>query len=326
MTTKQEALEYIKMLATQKIVTKEELDAAFAAGAELKIEAPAKKQFGMTEILYYIGGAIVFLGVAILLGQNWATLGFFTKVAVTLGFSIAAYFAGLIFSRDERSNSISVAFYLISALLAPGGLWIVFNHAGLDASSFGTQSVIAGILFITYLLSYFVLQKNIFIVFSLLFGTWLFFSFTSFIVGSNPSLSQATFNEYRILTAGLSYILLGYTFSQRGHPIIGGVLYNFGIFGFLAAALGLGGFYPHQNVFWELIFPGLVFAVLFLSVYIKSKAFLAWGTFFLMAYIIKITAEYFATGLGWPLALMMAGFAIIAVGYLSLWLKKKYLN
>ena len=79
-------------------------------------------------------------------------------------------------------------------------------------------------------------------------------------------------------------------------------------------------------MFWELIYPGLVFGALFLSVHIKSKAFLTWGTLFLMAYILKITSEYFSSGLGWPLALVIAGLAMIGVGYMSLSLKKKYLS
>jgi len=45
-----------------------------------------------------------------------------------------------------------------------------------------------------------------------------------------------------------------------------------------------------------------------------------------MAYILKITFEYFSSGLGWPLALVIAGLAMIGVGYMSISLKKKYLS
>ena len=46
----------------------------------------------------------------------------------------------------------------------------------------------------------------------------------------------------------------------------------------------------------------------------------------LMAYILKITSEYFSSGLGWPLALILAGLAMIGVGYMSISIKKKYLS
>ena len=75
-----------------------------------------------------------------------------------------------------------------------------------------------------------------------------------------------------------------------------------------------------------LIFPVLVFGALYLSVHLKSKSFLTFGTLFLMGYILKLTSEYFSDSLGWPLALVIAGLAMIAAGYLSLYLKRKYMT
>lgn len=325
MATKEEILQYVRTLAEQKFLTKEELNAAFDAGSGIKTDVVLTKKIGIAEILYYIGGAIVFLGISILLWQNWSTLGFGTKLLATLGAGIAAYIVGVLFSRDERTEAVGSAFYLISALVMPVGLYVVFDKAGFDASSYGVQSLISGILLGTYLLSYAVFRKNVFTLFSILFGTWLFFSLTSFMVGDRPSFDDWNFFQYRALVAGLAYVLLGYAFSKDERAPLAGFLNGFGILGFLGAALSLGGWEPDQNVFWELIFPGLVFATLFLSVHIKSKAFLTWGTIFLMAYILKITSEYFSTGLGWPLALVIAGLAMIGAGYLSISLKKKYL-
>src|SRR5262249_40735983 len=105
-----------------------------------------------------------------------------------------------------------------------------------------------------------------------------------------------------------------------------GALYGLGVLAFLGGALALGNWEPHQNVFWELIFPGLVFGVIFLSVHLKSKAFLTFGSMYLMGYILKITAEYFKNGLGWPLALILAGFLLMAVGYYSFYLNRKYIS
>lgn len=324
MATKEEALEYIRSLGEQKTVTREELDFAYDSGAGIKTDAVLTKKLGIAEILYYIGGAIVFLGIAIFLAQNWATIGFATKVLSTLGAGIAAYIVGVLFTSNEKTETAGSAFYLISALVTPVGIGVIFDNAGFDTSSYGAQSLISGILLATYLLSYFVFQKNVFTLFSILFGTWFFFSFTSFLMGGGPFYQDWEFYEYRVLVIGLSYMLLGYTFSKNERSPLSGFLYGFGILGFLGAALALGGWEPNQNIFWELIYPGLVFGALFLSVYIKSKAFLTWGTIFLMAYILKITSEYFSSGLGWPLALIIAGLAMIGVGYMSISIKRKY--
>jgi len=326
MATKEEVLQYIKSLAEQKVISKDELDSAYDSGSGIKTDVVLTKKLGVAKILYYIGGAIVFLGISILLWQNWHTLGFGTKVLATLGSGIAAYFVGLLFSRNKGTETVGSAFYLISALVTPMGLWVVFDNAGFDASSYGTQSLISGIMLGTYLLSLLVFRKNIFTLFSILFGTWLFFSFTSFMIGGGAYFDNWKFYEYRVLVTGITYMLLGYAFSKNERASLSGFLYGFGILGFLGAALTLGSWKPNQNVFWELIYPGLVFGALFLSVQIKSKAFLTFGTLFLMAYILKITSEYFSSGLGWPLALVIAGLAMIGVGYMSISLKKKYLS
>jgi uncharacterized integral membrane protein len=43
-----------------------------------------------------------------------------------------------------------------------------------------------------------------------------------------------------------------------------------------------------------------------------------------MGYIFKITSEYFASSLGWPLALIIAGFAIIGAAAGAISLRRKY--
>lgn len=204
MATKEEVLQYIKTLAEQKALSKEEVDAAFDSGSGMKTDAVSTKKFGVAEILYYIGGAIVFLGISILLWQNWSMLGFGAKVLVTLGSGVATYFVGLLFSRDEKTEAAGSAFYLISALVTPMGLWVVFDNAGFDAGSYGIQALISGIMLGTYLLSLLISRKNIFTFFSILFGTWLFFSITSFMMGSGSYFDDWKFYDYRVLVAGIA--------------------------------------------------------------------------------------------------------------------------
>jgi len=323
---KNEAVQYIKEVAAQKVLTKEEAVAAYDEGAGTRPgskDLVLIKKLGIAEILYYIGGAIVFLGIAILVWQNWSTLSFPTRLIATLGAAVGAYILGYIFGREEKFETIGSAFYLISALVLPIGLYVLFDNAGFDTGSAGVQSLISGIALAVFLLSYAALRKNIFTLFSIIFSTWFFFDLTNFMVAGNPLFGWSFF-EYRVLVAGISYLLIGYAFSKSEKSSLSGFLYGFGILGFLGAALALGGWSPAQNVFWELIFPGLALATLFTSVYLKAKSFLTFGSLFLMAYILKITGEYFASGLGWPLALVLAGLMLIAVGYLYVYLKKKY--
>lgn len=322
---KAELLQQIKDLAAQKIISREEINVAYNEGAVVRTDQALTRKLGISEILYYLGGAIVFLGIAILVYQNWTTLSFGTRLLATLGAGVAAYFVGVIFSRDENLKPVGQSFYLISALVTPIGLAVVFDNAGFKVGTAATQSLISFILFGTYLLSYIIFRKAIFILFDIIFGTWLFFSFTTNLTGGNPYFGTE-FLEYRILIVGLTYLLLGYFFSGDEKFPLTGPLYGFGVLGFLGAALSLGGWSPNQNAFWELVFPGLVFGIIFLSIHVKSKSFLTFGSMFLMAYILKITGEYFSQGLGWPLALVLAGLTLIGVGYFAFYLNKKYLT
>src|SRR3990167_8105141 len=300
MATKEEVLQAVRELANLKVISQEELLGAYQQGTGVpSTDAPVAtgltKKLTIADILYYIGGGIVFIGIAILIFQNWEILGVPARIMSTLGVGVAAYLAGLLFGRNEKMTGVSVAFFLISALVLPIGIAVTYFSAGIDVDTIGFQVQISAILLVVYLLSRFVFQD------------WKFL-------------------DYRTLLAGIVYILVGYWLDQRKdeESHLSGFLYSFGVLGFLGSALALGGYNPEQNVFWEIIFPGLVFAVLFLSIQLKSRSFLVFGTLFLMGYILKITAEYFTEGMGWPLSLVIAGLALIAVGYMSFRLNEKY--
>ncbi len=322
---KQQLLSSLTALSSQNALTKEEVIRAFENGKEKKSTA-LSREMGLSEVLYFIGGFIVFIGIAVLIGQNWTTLNSFTKIFATFGFGVASYFVGVLLNKEEKYGAVGYAFHLIAALVMPLGLYVVFDQAGLSMSTPEMQSLIASILLTMYVASYAVFKKPIFTFFSIAYATWFFFAFTNFLIGSNPYFADMKFYEYRFLMVGLSYLFFGYYFSSTKQKDLSGVLYGFGNLFFLGAALALGGWKPSQNIFWEMIFPGLVFAVLLLSVHLKSKPFLTFGTIFLMAYILKITGEYFSGTLGWPVSLMICGIALIGIGYYAFSLNKKYLS
>jgi hypothetical protein len=236
--TKEELLRTIEDFAKEGLIKKEEIIDAYEGGFGKK-GRPSAHHFKIANILYYIGGGIVFLGAAVFVWQNWSVLSGLTKILTTFGGGIASYFVGFLFSRDKKLEPVSRAFYFISALLTPLGLHVVFDYAGFDIGRYPTQSLISGILFGVYLFSYFAFKKDIFLVFNIIFGTWLFFSLTSLLVGGNPKLLKDFF-EYRVFLTGLSYISLGLFFRDK-KPALVGPLYGFGIFGILGAALALGG-------------------------------------------------------------------------------------
>jgi hypothetical protein len=80
-----------------------------------------------------------------------------------------------------------------------------------------------------------------------------------------------------------------------------------------------------NNLLWEILFPLFSFISVILSIFLKSKTFLTFGTLFLLIDIVKLSNNYFSQSLGWPLALIMAGLGMISVTYLAIRLKIRYL-
>lgn len=317
-------IQLVKEWANKQIISKKELNEAYDSGCALKGKDALQKSVGVPGVLYYIGALVILLGIGIFVYQQWNTLNTLTKIMATFGSGVAAYTIGVLFSRYDSFKAVAQAFHLIAAAIMPIGLFIIFDSAGYRSSLLGVQTVIALILFISYLSSYLIYRKNIFILAVIIFGTWFFVDITRYMV-LDSIVEKDKFYEYLILTVGLTYMVLGYAFAENEKKALTAPLYGFGSLFFLGAALSLGGWYPSQNFIWELLFPGLVMGIIILSVYVKSKAFLIFGALYLMTYIFKISAEYFKNSLGWPLSLVVAGLAIMAVGYSAFRINKKYL-
>lgn len=323
---KHEVLEEISILSKQNQLSREEVLAAYESGQGLSTIAAPSRKFVLTDILYYLGGVIVALGLAVLIGQNWEHLNTVTQLLVTLGAGLAAYIIGVLFSQGQKESRLANPFFLISGVILPIGLHIAFDKAGYDIANTITQSIISLLLLTLFLASAISFRKIIFTIFSFIFGTWFFFAITDFLTEGSPQVHDWNFWEYRILVAGLSYLFLGYYLSQTRQRVLRGIIYSVGSVAFLGAALSLGGWQPNQNMIWEGIFPLLVCGGIALSIYLKSRSILIFSSLFLLGYILKITAEYFADSIGWPVALVGIGFSLIATGYATFYLNKKYLS
>jgi hypothetical protein len=325
-------LENIRYLASENLISKDELISAYEAGARNEAVATVpggskeehEKRSRFSEILYGIGGLIVIIGIVTLVFQNWRSLNDVAKILITLGSGIAAYMIGIIFGRHPSLEKVSQVFHIISTAVMPVGLFITFNIVGVDISNKSFQVVIPGILSILHILTLKLMRQKIFVITSILYSTWLYFALIYILSNSIAFFDTEKIYMYAVMLAGIAYVLIGYSFSTTENRIFTNYLYAFGPLFFLGGGFALTA--SSRNVLWELIFPFFVFGVIFLSIKFKSRAFLIWGSLFLMAYIIRLTAEYFANTIGWPFALVIAGLALIAVGRFSYGLNKRYIK
>jgi hypothetical protein len=322
MIDKQQLLEDIKESARRKIISRSELVNAYN---QAKVSKKSDElTWDISKTLYFIGAAVIFIGIGVFAGQKWADLNNIARILLTLGVAIACYITGVILSHYKKMELIGQSFYLISMLLMPIGLHVVFDTAGFNISSYQMQSLISGILLIYFFLSFIVFKKHIFTIFNVFYGTWLFFALSGLLVKINPYFDGSTFHKYRILLVGLTYMFLGYFFSNKHKVIYSRLLYVAGSLAFLGAALALGGYEPNQNLFWEIIYPGLIFGLIFLGVYLNTRVFLSVSAIYLFSYISKITFEYFRECVGWPISLIIVGISLIVIGYLAIFLNKRF--
>jgi len=119
---------------------------------------------------------------------------------------------------------------------------------------------------------------------------------------------------------------LAYGFEKTERAPLSRYLYFFGVIAVLSAGLALGNWKPNQNVFWELFYPGLALGIVFLSTVVNSRSFLVFGSIGFGAYLCKITAEYFSDSLGWPLALILMGSALIGIAFGAVRIRQRYIN
>ena len=317
--------ELARQLAVGELAAKDVL-AVLELGNYPEIAARHRTIWPISTILYYLGSAIVFMGLAFFIDQQWAQFGTPMRVLVTLGTAVSALLTGVLLDQQQQLGAVGNAAFLLSGLLLPVGLIVTFDELGLQVSSLVLQLEILGLLSVVYLASFALLRKTVLLIFALLFGTCCCFAAIDVLVGNTPTLDPFTLASYQLLGVGLAWAFLGHGLSLGAHRILSGWLYGIGIASFLGAALALGEWQPNQNLFWEIVYPGLVFAVIFLGTQLKSRTFLVFGSLALGSYLSKITLEYFADSLGWAVALILVGFLLMAVAFLALHLQRQFIS
>ncbi len=309
-------------LAKEGLITKDQVLKIFDGATPQTTTADSK--INLQKIMYYIGGFIVLIGIVFFVYQFWGEMSQISKTILTLGSAVSAYALGYYFYHNTVSKDFGHAFLIISAALFPIGVGTALDTIGISATNPGAVSINLALLFLVYFSSFHSLKAKIFLPFSIIAASALFFSFTDYIFG--PGGETDHFTQYRFLILGLSYISFGYYFSSKETmSFMKDITYLFGLGAFLGSALTLQGFKPEVNVFWQLTFPALLVLVFYGSIKLQNKVFLVLATLFTFAEIFKLTAEYFSESIGWPISLIIAGLIIMGTGYLSFELNKRFI-
>lgn len=270
----------------------------------------------IAEIVYFLGGLIVVVGIVFLVGQHWGELSGFVKILVSLGVALAAYILAFLCDLNHipmRFHKLSNVFYVIAGLLLPVGLFVTFSVAHLDVTSLAMTTMMTLLLAAAFVVPAVYFKRTTLWFFAIVFSTAFFFALTQHL-----DFFDYQYTLYRFLIVGLVYGFLAYAIRNSEVKRLVGPLYTFGSAFFLGSALILGGLdvIPQtHNVVWELLFPLCGLGVIFWGAHMHSWSLRVVGVIFVMLYLVKLSFQYFAASMGWPIALIVMGILLVALGF-----------
>ena len=309
MSTKEDALHDIIALAKHNNITLDEIKYALEAAPVL---ASTPSTSVLSKLFGYIGGIFVFAGIGVFISMYWDDFGSAARVIVTLGTGLVAFFMALACLTDKRYERAATPLFLIAAILQPTGILVMLQEysSGGDARD--------GLIFMSaYMLiqqgAIFWSKRRTVLAFSaILFGGILFAN-----VFDVWDLDEKLIGS----VIGASLICIAYALQQSKHLAIAPFWYFIG-----AMILMWSVFEAVENTPFELVYLGLAALLIFLSTYVRSRTLLLVGTLAMLVYIGYYTAKHFANTLGWPIALVMIGIALIGMSALAVRLNNKYIK
>jgi len=305
MSDKREALAEIAALAEKHHIEPDEI-AAYLSGTS----SPEKDGAVLGRLLSYIGGAFVFSGVGLLISFLWDDIGGAERVILTFGSGLAAFVLAMVCARDPRYDKAVTPIFLVAACLQPTGLFVFLDefmpHSG-DPEIAAT--LVFGVLALQQVLAFWALKRTSLLFFALVF--W------------NACLAAAMAGmdfdgEIVGLVLGISMLCLSWGIGKTPHRVIVPFWY------FAGGAVTLGSWWAlFENTALDLTFVGLGALLVYVSIRTGSRSLLFVSILGLLAYMSYFAWEYFADMIGWPIALIIVGLAMIGVTGWSVKLAKK---
>jgi len=280
------------------------------------VEASLKTyKVSIVELLQYIGGFVVLLGIGIFVAEFWEHIGVGTRVLIAVGAAMLSYILGTILLKTDRKTRSGIVFHLIAGVILPFSFYVVLQELFMINITNGVIATVSFFLLFIYAMSFIVFRHPIFTFFMLV-------NSILFLYGSIYALVPYVSTElisYTTLVIGAIGLLIGWMFKHTENEPLSGSMYFLGSVAVLISPSFLFGSTP----VWELIYPFLLAGMFYLALLLRSKRILVISVLALMGYVVYLTFAYFSNVVGWPIALMFSGIALIAIGYIAIKFKNK---
>ena len=309
MVHKDDALQDILAIARHHGITPNEIVEAMRDPQPVEV----KRSSGILSKLFgYIGGIFVFAGIGVFISMYWSDFGSAARVIVTLGTGFVAFLMAIACLTDKRYERAATPLILMALLLEPMGIFVMLD----EYSSGGDPR--HGVLFMaTFMLiqqgATFLAKRLTVMAFAAIFFASVFFVTLFDLWDMDGKLVG--------MVMGSSLMCVAYALSQSRHQAIAPFWHLVGSVSLLFAV-----FDTVEDTAYELLFLGLSAFIIYLSTAIRSGVLMLVGTLSMLSYIGYFTAKHFANTLGWPVALVIVGIAMIGVSAVAVRLNNKYIR
>lgn len=334
--TKDQALEGIRQFAVEAGLSVDDVVGAMAganveppAASQADTRAPAAASeklpaLKVTEVFAYIGAIIVVIGLTVLVAQNWESFGVATRLMLTLGVGGVFYGTATYLMTTQQLERVANAFHIIGAYALAMGVGVVLYTNNLTGNRLAWV-IAAATLALLYGVSDYVFKRIVFSFFATMFATLLYWAAIA-LCAENWVFGMRGLIAYAAMVIGGAYIGLLYAWRGTRRAPLKDALAAFGTLYILGGAYTLTYGDAPVDYMWLMLFPGILALALYGSTQLHSNSMFVFTVLWMVAYIFTVTARFFAQTTGWPIALMVAGLALIGVGYVAVGIKNKYLR
>lgn len=293
-TGREQALTQIASLAAAHNLSLDEI------GAVLTKEAQERKNPGLiARILGYLGAALIFGGLALFIGMQWDLLPSAARVLITYGAGFVAFVLGVLSAKDARYKEASAVLFVKSALLLPTGMFVFLHEYSQGGDAKLASIVVFAILCFQFLAVFSKLKTT-----SLLFFAYLFFNVAVALLFDYIDIRE----NMSAMALSLSILLVSWKLDATPYRAIVPFWYFVGGAGLLISAFDI-----LEGTPFDAGLAALSAGLMVVSVRAKSRTLLTVSTIGFLAFLGYYTNEYFKDIVGWPIALIIAGFGLVGI-------------
>ncbi len=277
-----------------------------------------KKRY-ISNTLYTLGGIIFTIGILVLFAlKTGLYTGFFSLAAI----GVLSFVVAFLIYKKERFTFLSQVLFAVSATVAP--VYSILAIYAFDIDWFDFPILVALICLkfaVIFGIALYYTKKYVLHVITNIYLVLMYFAFVLESIKGTGLHLDGIKDVFALsgMILGIIYFMYTTTLQKKS-----GVEHMYSFYGMtafilvLASSLFLGGV-------WNILYALLLVGLFFLSIHMKIVHALAATAFFSILYILKLVIWFYPFTFSWSLVFILAGLLLLLFGYLTFYLKQKYI-